>query len=123
MRTYSGPMSRVSSGTLPGHSSTTIGLSAPTAGQAMHNHGIREMAAAIRFMVAPSPRSPAEHAAGPEQGFLHGQVVLHAEVGCFLAGDHSGELAQVGELQGRRLQIDPLPVRCPRPIDLDRLDL
>src|SRR5262245_65292379 len=53
MRTVSGPMSRVSSGTLPGHNSTTSGLSAPAAGQAMHNQVIRETAATIRFMVAP----------------------------------------------------------------------
>src|SRR5262245_21981194 len=53
MRTISGPMSRVSSGALPGHSSTTLGLSAPSAGQVMHNQTIAETAAPVRFMVAP----------------------------------------------------------------------
>src|SRR5262249_45942172 len=53
MRTVSGPMLPVSSGTLPGHSSTTVGLSAPTAGEVTHNHVMRETSATIRFMVAP----------------------------------------------------------------------
>src|SRR6266849_2830617 len=61
MRTFSGPMLPVSSGTLPGHSSTTIGLSAPAAGQAAHNQVIRETVAAIRCMVAPLFSEPVEH--------------------------------------------------------------
>src|SRR5262249_51717073 len=53
MRTYSGPMLPVSSGALPGHSSTTIVLSAASAGQAMHDQAIRATAGTKRFMVAP----------------------------------------------------------------------
>src|SRR4051812_9081170 len=53
MRTVSGPILPVSSGTLPGHSSTTSGLSAPATGHVTHNQVIRETATAIRFMVAP----------------------------------------------------------------------
>src|SRR5262249_16043673 len=46
----SGPRSPLSSGTFPGHSSTTIGFSAPTAGQATHSQVVRAAAATIRFM-------------------------------------------------------------------------
>ena len=53
MRTVSGPIVPVSSGTLPGHSSTTVGMSAAAAGQAAHSQEIRETTATIRFMVAP----------------------------------------------------------------------
>src|SRR4051794_79868 len=60
MRTFSGPMSPVSSGTLPGHSSTTVGLSAPAAGQATHSQAITETAATIGFMIAPLSREPVE---------------------------------------------------------------
>src|ERR1019366_1162934 len=51
--TFSGPMLSVSSGTLPGQSSTTTGLSAPIAGQSRHKHVIRETVGARGFMVAP----------------------------------------------------------------------
>src|SRR5437660_3566388 len=53
MRTISAPMLPVSSGALPGQSSTTSGLSAPAAGQPTHNQATRETVAARRFMVAP----------------------------------------------------------------------
>src|SRR5205807_2681028 len=61
MRTFSGPMSPLSSGTLPGHSATTSGLSARATGQATHHQAIKEMAATIRFMVVPLFREPVEH--------------------------------------------------------------
>src|SRR5262249_41257601 len=51
-RTVSGAMVLVSSGTLPGHRSMTIGLSAATTGQTTANQVIRKTAA-IRIMVAP----------------------------------------------------------------------
>src|SRR5262245_50365919 len=51
-RTVSGAIVLVSSGTLPGHRSTTIGLSAATTGQATANQTIRETTA-VRFIVAP----------------------------------------------------------------------
>src|SRR5438105_15199330 len=63
-RTVSGPMSRVSSGTLPGHSSTTRGLSAPAAGQAMHNQVVRETAT-LGLTVAPPGRGVASRRLGP----------------------------------------------------------
>src|SRR5262249_46788217 len=55
-RTFSGPTSPVSSGTLSGHNSTTSGWSAPAAGQATHNPARRETATTNPFMVAlPDP--------------------------------------------------------------------
>src|SRR2546421_668241 len=68
MRTVSGPISRVSSGALPGHNSTTLALSAPGAGQATHNQTIRETASPIRFMVAPLC---AANSAGTRHGLLN----------------------------------------------------
>src|SRR5262245_60613405 len=53
MRTVSGPILPDSSGTLPGHSSKTVGFSPPAAGQATPNQAIRDTTATIRFMVAP----------------------------------------------------------------------
>src|SRR5215831_9535881 len=53
MRTFSAPMLPVSSGALPGHSSTTRGLSAAATGQATHNQATREAVDAKRFMVGP----------------------------------------------------------------------
>src|SRR5262245_21354544 len=53
VRTISGPILPASSGALPGHSSTTVGLSAPTAGAAKHNQAIRGMANVMRIMVVP----------------------------------------------------------------------
>jgi hypothetical protein len=52
MRTVSAPMSPVSSGALPGHRSTTSGLSAAAAGQATHSEVSRATAVRIRFMFA-----------------------------------------------------------------------
>src|SRR5262249_53793177 len=54
-RNFSAPMSPVSSGTLPGQSSTTCGWSAPAAGQATHNQVTRETVPAKRLMGSPLP--------------------------------------------------------------------
>src|SRR5262249_15545100 len=71
MRTVSGPMSRVSSGALPGHSSTTAVLSGPITGQAAESRAIRGMATAIRFLVASILDEPGEHVAIVSLSILH----------------------------------------------------
>src|SRR5579872_1700381 len=54
MRVFSAPMLvSVSSGTLPGHSSTTVGLSAALAGKDMNNQMSRETIMTLRFMATP----------------------------------------------------------------------
>src|SRR6266404_600446 len=53
MRNFSAPIVPVSSGAVPGQSSTTSGWSAPNTGPTKHNHVTRETAAAKRLMVAP----------------------------------------------------------------------
>ena len=60
MRTISGPIVPVSSGTLPGHSSTTVGVPAAAERQAVHSQEIRETTATIRFMVAPEFSEPGD---------------------------------------------------------------
>jgi hypothetical protein len=47
------PTASGSSGTLPGHSSTTSGVSLPASGPAAHRQATRETVDVIRFMVAP----------------------------------------------------------------------
>src|ERR1700683_3663810 len=93
MWTFSGPMLPASSGTFPGHISTTIGLSAPAAGQAAHNQMITETAAAIRFMVDPLISAP-------------------GEPGLFLLYATRARLTQ-------KAKNPPMPRACPRPIDGD----
>src|ERR1700722_16973931 len=74
-RALSGPISPVSSGTLPGQSSMTTGLSfpaagfsSPTAGEAVHSQAARGTVHANRILFAPllteEGRSPARQASG-----------------------------------------------------------
>src|SRR5579884_1165571 len=67
MRVISGPIAAVSSGALPGHSSTASGFSAPKAGQATLTQPARAIVHAHRFMVAPSlpDEGPGRHRGRP----------------------------------------------------------